>query len=74
MKVTKQEIKEKNIREYYILFDGCNDDDIARFTELDDVKVIAREYDEECDGEWYPILLKYNRDIKKSVEVEDWSY
>lgn len=74
MKVTKQEIKERNIREYYILIDGLNNDWIARFTDLKDVKKLAREYDEECDGEWEPILVKFNKDTKKSVYIEDWSY
>ena len=74
MKVSKQEIKERNIREYFILMDGMNGDKFARFTDKKDVKKLAREYDEECDGEWMPVLFKYSRDTKEYTLIDDWSY
>lgn len=74
MKLTKQQIKDLNIREYYILIDECNDDKLVRCTEISDVQEVAREYDEECDGEWMPLLLIYNRDNKQYTIYDDWNY
>ena len=74
MKLTKQQIKDLNIREYYILIDECNDDKLVRCTEISDVQEVAREYDEECDGEWMPLLLIYNRDSKQYTIFDDWNY
>lgn len=64
MKLTKQQIKDMNIKEYYILIDGCNDDYLCRATDIRDIEECAREYDDECDGEWDPICVIYNRDTK----------
>lgn len=74
MKLTKQQIKDMNIRDYYILFDGCNNDRLCRATDIEDIKDVAREYDDECDGEWDPICLIYNRDTKKCTPFDDWCY
>lgn len=74
MKLTKQQIRDMNIREYYILIDGCNDDHLCRATDIRDIEECAREYDDECDGEWDPICVIYNRDTKKCEFFDDWSY
>lgn len=74
MKVTKEQIKEMNIREYYVLYDGYNDDCLCRATNIEDIKDAAREYHDECDGEWDPICLIYNRDTKKCTLFDDWCY
>lgn len=74
MFVTKQQIKKQNVNKYYMLVDGCNDDIIARFTEIDDVKEIARKYDDECDGEWDPVLLLKDRENGTIEYIDDWCY
>lgn len=74
MFITKQQIKKENVKKYYMLIDGVNDDIIARFTDLNDVKKIAREYDEDCDGEWDPVLLLKDRENGTIEYIEDWSY
>lgn len=74
MTLTKEEIRNRNIKRYYILFDGCNDDKLGRFETLDDVVEYARIYDEECDGEWNPLLFIYDRDTKKMEFFDEWNY
>ena len=51
-----------NIREYYILIDGCNDDLLCRATDIRDIE------------EWDPICVIYNMDRKKCEFFDDWSY
>lgn len=74
MFVTKQQIKKQNVNKYYMLVDGFNDDIIARFTEIDDVKEIARKYDDECDGVWDPVLLLKDRENGTIEYIDDWCY
>ena len=74
MNLTKEEIKKRNIRNYYILMDACNGDKFARCLTMIEIKHEARLYDEECDGEWQPELFLYNRDTKEYKYIEDWNY
>ncbi len=75
MTLTKQEIKERNIRKYYILIDGYNDDKIARCETIEDVINEARKYDQEIDGgEWDPVCVLWDRDTKSGTYFDDWSY
>lgn len=52
----------------YKLVDGQNDDVVAVSCLMSDIKKFARDYDKECEGDWWPIL--YDRD----KEVERWKY
>lgn len=70
-----REIKERNIRKYYILIDGYNYDKIARCETIDDISKEARLYDDEVDGcEWNPICVLWNRDTKLGTYIDDWTY
>ena len=74
MNLTKTQIKEMYLKEYYILIDGVNDDKIARCKTLKEIKQEARKYDKECDGEWEPVLVLYSRNEKRGKYIEDWTY
>lgn len=74
MMLTKQYIKDNNIKEYYICVDGMNNDKFARCETMKDVKKAMRDYDKECDGDFEPLLFKYNRETKSMEYIEDWSY
>ena len=74
MSLTKEQIKEKGIKKYYILIDEMNDDKIARCETIKEIQKEARAYHKECDGEWLPLLLLYSRETKKSEIVDEWYY
>lgn len=44
----------------YVLMDGYNGDKFYRGDSLNSVKKAAREYDEGCEGDWLPVLYKYD--------------
>ena len=78
MKYTLKEIKENGIKKYFRLIDGYNDDTIGRCTTMQEVKEIARAYDDEIDGcEWDPILVVINKNKpegKRARVFDNWTY
>lgn len=75
--MTKEEIKQKGITEYYLLIDGMNDDIVSRTDTMQQIKKDARLYDNECDGEWEPILFKVDLNKEKGhrkTYIDEWCY
>lgn len=70
----KRMCNEKGIEEYYILIDGMNDDKFARCLNMREVKKEFRKYHNECDGDFEPILIKYNRKTKNGCYITDFTY
>lgn len=54
----------------YILADGMNGDKFYRGNNLNSVKKAAREYDEGCEGDWLPVLYKYDPEVDKYRRVD----
>lgn len=54
----------------YILMDWYNGDKFYRGDNLNSAKKAARKYDEECEGDWLPILYKQDPDSGEYRQVE----
>ena len=58
------------------LFDNydCSMNCLGMFNSLTDVKQACRKWDLETDGEWCPVLYKYNSNTGHYEVFENWNY
>lgn len=47
---------------------------LGEFDTMQEVKTACKKRDEETDGEWEPLLYKWNERTQKYHLIEDWSY
>lgn len=58
------------MKKKYKLKDGYNNDVIGYFDTMSDLRRAYNKYDNECEGDWLPLIGKYNPKTGKYKFIE----
>lgn len=62
-------------KKLFRLYDVYEDrENLGEFSTITEVKRACRKRDEETDGEWCPLLYKFDKETEKYKRFEEWSY